>query len=406
MDSTDDLAAASSITLRNTLLAELPSSHPSAVPPVSSTSPTPVPRYPTLSSERAALSDAQRGTVLYLAYGSNLCHETFQGKRGIRPLSAINVQVPTLRLTFDLPGLPYAEPCFANSGRRDPSHPSLSESTAVVPDEKTALLSTTSAVSAPQPKSEAGTTEYNKDRWKKGLIGIVYEVTPADYTHIIATEGGGSSYHDILVPCHPLPTTSSGAPDPGVPVPDTPTTPPFVAHTLFSPRVADGEPPKDGGRFQRPDPGYAQPSARYLKLITDGAAEHSLPLEYQRYLASLQPYTITSNKQRLGQFIFLSLWGPFVFFVFALQKLFSDEKGKSPAWLVALTGALFKGVWASYDGYFKGLFGDGERTVEGDDGGEGSVDRCGSQAEGGRGAWRDCRRWIGSRREERGREKV
>src|SRR5262245_9154043 len=42
-------------------------------------------------------------SVLYLAYGSNLCNETFRGVRGIKPLSQINVVVPSLRLTFDLP---------------------------------------------------------------------------------------------------------------------------------------------------------------------------------------------------------------------------------------------------------------------------------------------------------------
>lgn len=32
--------------------------------------------------------------------------------------------------------------------------------------------------------------------------------------------------------------------------------------------------------------------------------------------------------------------------------------------MVRITGAVFSGVWASYDGFFKGLFGDGERTIE------------------------------------------
>ncbi|KAI7198557.1 hypothetical protein KC316_g11445 [Hortaea werneckii] len=65
---------------------------------------------------------SKKESVLYLAYGSNLSNETFRGNRGIKPLSQINVQVPSLRLTFDLPGIPYAEPCFANSGSRDPDN--------------------------------------------------------------------------------------------------------------------------------------------------------------------------------------------------------------------------------------------------------------------------------------------
>jgi hypothetical protein len=39
--------------------------------------------------------------MLYLAYGSNLSNETFRGNRGIKPLSQVNVQVPSLRLTLD-----------------------------------------------------------------------------------------------------------------------------------------------------------------------------------------------------------------------------------------------------------------------------------------------------------------
>ena len=32
--------------------------------------------------------------------------------------------------------------------------------------------------------------------------------------------------------------------------------------------------------------------------------------------------------------------------------------------MVRITGAVFRGVWISYDGFFRGLFGDGERTIE------------------------------------------
>ncbi|KAK6434665.1 hypothetical protein LTR95_009152 [Oleoguttula sp. CCFEE 5521] len=312
--------------------------------------------------EYLAQPDAQRGTVLYLAYGSNLSNETFRGKRGIKPLSQINVQVPSLRLTFDLPGLPYAEPCFANSGTRDAEKDRPSFSAGVSANEKTPLL-------PHQPSS----SEYRKDSWHKGLIGVVYEVTPEDYAHIIATEGGGASYHDILVDCHAFASS-----DPATSVPQAPTLPAFKAHTLFAPAAQDGDaPPKDGGRFQRPDTSYAQPSARYLKLITDGAAECGLPYEYQDYLHALRPYTLTSNKQRVGQFVFLSIWLPFIMLCFALGRQFADKDGLTPTWLRQLTAAIFKGCWMSYDGFFKPLFGDGERSIPdgGDEAPEGNLRR-------------------------------
>jgi len=295
--------------------------------------------------------ESQRGTVLYLAYGSNLSNETFKGNRGIKPLSQVNVQVPSLRLTFDLPGLPYAEPCFANTGRRDPAND---------PPRKTSVSREGSEFLSQHETHE----KYRKNRWHKGLVGVVYEVTPEDYAHIIATEGGGASYHDILVECHPFDSS-----DPAESVPQNPKTPSFKAHTLFAPAMGPGEePPKDGGRFQRPDTSYAQASARYLKLLTDGAAECGLPYEYQDYLKSLHPFTVTTQKQRMGLFIFTSIWQPFIILIFALGRMFADEKGILPGWLKFLTAAVFKAVWVSYDRFFKPLFGDGERSIP--DGGE------------------------------------
>ncbi|TAQ87274.1 hypothetical protein B7494_g4385 [Chlorociboria aeruginascens] len=247
-------------------------------------------KLPPISSSRLETprsSDEEEKTFLYLAYGSNLSAKTFKGNRGIKPLAAINVHVPSLTLTFDLPGIPYVEPCFANSRYSTPS----SEST-----------------------------------WDKGLVGVVYEVTPADYRTIIATEGGGASYQDILVPCYPLSNSPTVSP--------TPSGTPFEAHTLLSP-------PYLNGRLEN----YAQPSVRYLKLLTDGAEENSLPAEYKNYLYSLQAFTITT--QRIGQVLFLALWAPFMVAILGLTKLFADEEGKVPRWLRR--------------------FGDGERTIGGDD---------------------------------------
>ncbi|KAF7513975.1 hypothetical protein GJ744_006589 [Endocarpon pusillum] len=266
-------------------------------------------------------------TILYLAYGSNLCRKTFRERRHIRPVSQINVVVPQLAMTFDLPGLPYKEPCFSNTRYRQ----------------------------APAPEDSAGNAEkdrYHKQMWHKGLVGVVYEVTLADYAHIIATEGGGASYKDVLVDCYALPD------DPSLPVPAIPSGTAFKAHTLFAPPPASG-----GARLARPDPDYAQPSPRYMKLITDGATELVLPYEYQEYLHLIRGYQMTSTKQRLGQFIFLSIWAPVLIFIFGAGRMFADKKGRYPPWLTRLAGSIFIGVWASYDSFFKDFFGDGERTI-------------------------------------------
>lgn len=285
-------------------------------------------------------------TVFYLAYGSNLAAATFLVRRGIKPLRAINVAVPSLRLTFDLPGLPYSEPCFANTARRHP--PSDSQPPHVVA-EKAPLLCAT-------PNTNGSLKDpYHKRRWIKPLVGVVYELTPSDYAHVIATEGGGASYHDIEVPCFELRADSA------LPVPMDPASdglPSFIVHTLFAPARKAGS-----KRPARPDPDYAQPSQRYLDLLTSGAAEHNLPLEYQKYLLQIRSYTITSTAQRLGQFLLIATWGPVVMAIFALQPLFADKHGRYPKWLADLLSAVFAAVWRTYDGFFVHLFGDGERTV-------------------------------------------
>ena len=277
-------------------------------------------------------------TVLYLAYGSNLCAATFQGVRGIRPLAQVNVQVPDLVMTFDLPGIPYTEPCFAGTRYSTPTAGYMEK-----------------FYSGAEPVD----TQYHKTRWKKGLVGVVYEVTKADYAHIIATEGGGSGYQDIVVSCYTLPDKDI--------VDEHPQGPTFKAHTLFS-STSDPDHPEQkalrgGLRFARPDPNYAQASSRYLKLITDGADEHALPKEYKEYLHDIRPYTITTKRQQYGEWTTQGIFRPIIQVFFAMSQAFSGKDGKIPYWLALFGGALFSAIWLSYDSVFKKLFGDGERTM-------------------------------------------
>ncbi|CAG8950459.1 hypothetical protein HYFRA_00006955 [Hymenoscyphus fraxineus] len=305
--------------------------------PRSSTSPYSAMSIPITTQERLSSLDSK--TIFYLAYGSNLSAETFKGTRGIRPISACIVHVPTLSLTFDLAGIPYSEPCFANTKIRDPLN---------------------------DPHKDH---EYHKDRWHKGLIGVVYEVTPEDFRTIIATEGGGASYQDVIVPCYTLPPG-------GKTVDPEPKGVPFMAHTLLQPREEPDENRfsmntqlkhvVDATQFvQRPDPSYAQPSARYLNLITTGAEEHSLPSEYLAYLYNIRPYTITTRRQRLGQALFLAFWAPLIFAIIQSGKTFADDQGKIPSWLATLTLLVFNVMWRTYDRFYLPAFGNGERTQYG-----------------------------------------
>ncbi|KAG6027537.1 hypothetical protein E4U40_001478 [Claviceps sp. LM458 group G5] len=273
-------------------------------------------------------------TVLYLAYGSNMCAKTFLGARGIRPLSQVNVSAPTIRLTFDLPGIPYREPCFANVGFRN------------VPEKR---------------RDQAGKFVHHDMEWDGGLIGVVYEVTQQDYRTIMRTEGAGSGYKEIVVPCYPIgPKETCPAEGPK----------PFHAKTLYFPYEGDDGLEEQkwwqrllGGR-QRPHQDYAQPSLRYLNLLRTGGAEHDLPASFRSYLDSLHPYTATRCSQTIGNYVFILFWSPlFIFFVAATTGL-ADETGKLPGWLARFVGMMFGVMWLSYDAIFKPVFGDGERTEE------------------------------------------
>lgn len=114
----------------------------------------------------------------------------------------------------------------------------------------------------------------------------------------------------------------------------------------------------------RPDPTYAQPSARYLNLIRDGAREHELPDDYQKYLGTLQPYRATNWKQVAAGVLIKFTFGPIMLFSILLGKRLADKNGRPPLWLVIFMGMAVNSLWAVYDCIMKPIFGDGERTQE------------------------------------------
>ena len=48
--------------------------------------------------------------------------------------------------------------------------------------------------------------------------------------------------------------------------------------------------------------------------------------------------------------------------MFVFSSMFADDKGRIPRWLLVIVEAVFNGAWLSYDDFFHGVFGDGERT--------------------------------------------
>ena len=148
----------------------------------------------------------------YLGYGSNMCEQSFLKRRGIRPLRSLVVYAASISLEMNLPGVPWAEPRFANVG----------------------LLS----------NEEQTPWDENSSRpWGKGLVGVAYLVTLDDMAKIFATEGGGSSYEIIQVECEEIGKGEMGEK--------------VRANTLYC------------SKRQRTQLG--QPSARYMNLLITGA---------------------------------------------------------------------------------------------------------------------------------------
>jgi hypothetical protein len=201
------------------------------------------------------------------------------------------------------------------------------------------------------------------------MMGVVYEVTKEDWGNIMRTEGGGTSYNEILVPCVPLPRASTIASDAAATTKSRPQR--FLARTLYAPRLPKSIDPSKRSWWERlttgpyrPSDNYAQPSLRYLNLLRVGAKEHDLPKVYRDYLDDMEPYTMTTLGQKIGKGIMIVVYVPLLLFIVKGSALLADETGKLPKPFATIMTILSNSIWATYDYIMKPIFGDGERTVE------------------------------------------
>lgn len=243
----------------------------------------------------------------YLGYGSNMSEQSFLKRRGIKPVRSLVVHAPGVQLAFDLPGLPYAEPRFAN----------------------VVLLSD-------KDRLACHWDETSERPWGKGLVGVVYLVTLDDMAKIYATEGGGASYEIIQVECHEI-----GKGDKGETI---------KANTLYSSRP-------DRRRTQ-----LGQPSLRYMNLLITGAKEKSLPQSYVKFLQGVDVYRRTTVLQTIALSLLAFLMVPCIIPLFTLARVLRNKKGEAPKWVQWSTGRVFKITWGIHDFAFRHLFGSGEVT--------------------------------------------
>lgn len=265
-----------------------------------------------LSQERGRSLDepssSPTGTCLYLAYGSNMCSSVFQGNRGIRPISSICVVAPQLRLCWNVEGIPYIEPCYANAERQIQYK---------LDSHRKATCATI--------RSEA-------------LVGIVYEISIADFAHVLRTEGQG--YEDVEVDCFQLLSNSKE-------IAINPNLPSFRAHAVLA----------AGTNMQ--DRGEMQPSNRYLDLLVAGATEHGLPSEYIASLQVKSTYELSTPRLRIGKFVFSFVWFAPLFVAIMLERQMADGNGRIPRWVRYLVTNCFAGMWWTHAYFFKPVFGNG-----------------------------------------------
>lgn len=229
----------------------------------------------------------------YFGYGSNLNDETFLVRRGIKPIRQIRLLVPGWRLNFQIAGIPYIEPGFGSIDR----------------------------ISDLEDDSGA--------RHQPTLQGMAYLITAKDYWHIIATEGGDSSYRQIQIDAvNPL------------------TKDELKVWTLQAIRPRK----------------LCQPSLRYITIIREGARQHDFPQEYIDYLDSVEPFVLKGRRQKLGAAIFVGFWMPIITWLFAMRTLLTRPDGTAPKWLTTFGQVVFSTAWYVHDTVWADRFGRGDHN--------------------------------------------
>jgi len=170
------------------------------------------------------------------------------------------------------------------------------------------------------------------------VIGIAYLLAHDEYERLLLSEGGRKGgYMELDVPVKPLMDLTSGT------------------ETIMCKSL--------GTRIPRENP-HPQPSARYITLIRNGAAEHAFPSEYRKYLDSIPIYKVKSFKTEAGRVLFLLLWLPIVVLIFALMASTKNKNGEMPEWLRRFQRMTFSAMWSTHDKYFSRIFGRGDISPE------------------------------------------
>ncbi|KAI0856112.1 hypothetical protein F4860DRAFT_424433 [Xylaria cubensis] len=239
------------------------------------------------------------GNTWYLAYGSNMSTEKFIKNRGIMPLQTVAVAVPLWTLTMDSAGVPYSEPSYGS----------------------------------------ISPMKHEKDGQE--LVGVAYELTPENYTRVLASEGGGIAYAEVEVRACMISPTKDG-------------------HLLGKDITIGVRTLVTVMRHE------ARPSSRYMGLLRTGADEAELPSSYQDFLASIPVYYPPRKMiPKIGAMLFLLFWVPVMSVAERITKrsLRRSKTGNAPMWVIALVRSIVFTMWLYHDYVHAPLWGKGDGMI-------------------------------------------
>ncbi|KAJ2896578.1 hypothetical protein IWW38_001979 [Coemansia aciculifera] len=237
--------------------------------------------------------------------------KVLSGRRQVFPLESHPVVVPGYQLTFDMAGLPYWEPGFGTI------KPTCSDIGNCDSNSQTSRLLT-------------GTRALNGCQVGAPLHCIAHLITRKELDHILNTEGG------------------NGNPDIGYQLVD-------IECETYSGKAIVGVSLVD---INKASTGY-RPSARYRKIVLDGATEHGLSPSYISRLEAVTPYVAKTTGQKVAKYVFLAVGLPLALPVIAFSIAGLAFGTKVPR-LVSVYGEVVKrGLWTLHDRIFAPLLGEG-----------------------------------------------
>jgi hypothetical protein len=203
----------------------------------------------------------------------------------IKPAESIAAIAPGYMRTFNQPGLPYREPGFATI---EP-----------FPYKNT----NGSGIGGSNNKSGKDEEEEEEEVTYRPVHGVVHLMTSTQWEYYKETEG------------------AAGQSDKGYGVVEVEVEAydgrKFSAFTLMTQ-------PKSIATLQGRK---ALPSLRYLKLLRNGAAEHKLDAEYQKYLSELVHYEPHGLGGKIGSVLMAVIAFGFLFPAFGLMRIYRKVKG-------------------------------------------------------------------------------